>query len=149
MKTVMFACKDNASLSPMAAVFFNSLVNRESARGVSAGLEFAERIQHGVVQAMRELNIDLSRSGPRLLTPEAMESTIWVVTLGAERNYPIPPELQHEHWPLEECQGKSIEQVRQIRNSVEKLVRQFVARKGWMKSTIRRTAEWSPTGLSG
>jgi arsenate reductase len=149
MKTVMFACKDNAGLSPMALVFFNSLVHQDSFRGVSAGLQPAERIQYGVVQAMRELNIDLSKVRPRLLTPESMKVALWVVTLGAEWNYPIPPELEHEHWPLEESQGKPVEQVRRIRNSVETLVRQFAARKGWMKSTQRRTVEWSPTGLSG
>jgi len=147
VKTVLFACNDNAGLSPMAVVFFNSLVNQEFCRGVSAGLWPAERIQHGVVQAMRELKVDLSRIRPRLLVPEVVKSAFWAVTLGADREYPIPPELQLEHWPVEESQDKPIEQVRRIRNEVEKLVRQFVARNGWMKSTLRRTREWAPTGL--
>jgi arsenate reductase len=149
MKTMIFACIDNAGLSPMAVVFFNSLVDQDSVRGISAGLQPAERIQHDVVQAMRELDIDLSKIRPRLLTPETMESALCVITLGAERNYLIPPTLQHEHWRLEESQGKPIEKVRGVRNSVEKLVRQFVALKGWLKSTHRRTVEWSPTWLSG
>jgi arsenate reductase len=147
MRTVMFACENNAGLSAMAVVFFNSLVNQESFKGVSAGLRPAERIQPGVVQAMRELNIDLSTLRPRLLTPEAMEAALMAVTLGTEREYSIPPGLQHEHWPLEESRDKPIKEVRRIRNEVERLVRHFVARKGWMKSTRRRTAEWAPSGL--
>jgi hypothetical protein len=76
-----------------------------------------------------------------------MKSAFWAVTLGADREYTIPPELQLEHWPMEESQDKPIEQVRGIRNEVEKLVRQFVARNGWMKSTRRQAREWAPTGL--
>jgi arsenate reductase len=147
MKTILFACEDNAGLSAMAVVFFNSLVIRESFMGVSAGLRPAERIQPGVVQAMRELNIDLSKIRPRLLTPQTMESARYAVTLGTEREYSIPPELEHEHWPFEEINGKTITQVRRIRNEIERLVRHLVDRNGWLKSTRRRTAEWAPSGL--
>jgi len=149
MNTVLFACKDNAGLSPMAVVFFNSLVNQDSLKAVSAGLRPAERIQHQIVRTMRELKIDLSRTRPTLLTPEAMEAALLVVTLGAEEEYAIPSELQQEHWSLEECHDEPIEEVRRVRNEVEKLVRDLVSRKGWMKSIRRRTAEWSPTGLAG
>lgn len=149
MNTILFACRDNAGLSPMAVVFFNSLVNQDSLKARSAGLRPAERVQHQVVRAMRELDIDLSTTRPRLLTPEAMDAALLVVTLGSDGDFSIPPELDQRHWSLEECHGKPIEKVRLIRNAVERLVRDLVSGKGWMKSIRRRTLEWSPTGLSG
>jgi hypothetical protein len=96
---------------------------------------------------MRELDADLSGIRPSLLTPEAMEAALIVVTLGTEGEFSIPPELLQEHWSLEEIWEKPIEAVRRTRNEIERLVRRFAARKGWMKSTGRRTREWSPTGL--
>jgi len=148
METILFSCKDNAGLSPMAVVFFNSMVNQDALKAVSAGIRPAERIRHEVVRAMRELDIDLSTSRPRLLTPEALEAALFVVTLGAEEEYSVPSTIQREHWSMEECDEKPIAKIRRLRNEVERLVRDLVSRKGWMKSIRRRTSEWAPTGLS-
>jgi hypothetical protein len=99
------------------------------------------------MMTMRVLNADLSRFRPRLLTQDDMKVALCMVTLGAKREYPIPPGLQVEHWQLEETQNLPMEQVHRIRNEVETLVRHFVRNKGWMKSTRRRVREWAPTGL--
>ena len=60
MTTVLFACIHNAGRSQMAAAFFNALADPAKARAISAGTEPAERVHPEVVDAMREVGIDLA-----------------------------------------------------------------------------------------
>ena len=59
MKTVLFACIHNAGRSQMAAAWFNALADSSKARAISAGTEPGARVHPEVLQAMREVGIDL------------------------------------------------------------------------------------------
>ncbi|MES1209775.1 MAG: arsenate reductase ArsC, partial [Pseudomonadota bacterium] len=60
MKTVLFACVHNAGRSQMAAAWFNALANPAAARAVSAGTEPGTRVHPEVLEAMKEVGVDLS-----------------------------------------------------------------------------------------
>ena len=64
MVTVIFACVHNAGRSQMAAAFFNAMADRERARAISAGTAPAQRVHAEVVEAMRELGIELGAATP-------------------------------------------------------------------------------------
>lgn len=59
MKTVLFACIHNAGRSQMAAAWFNALADKTKAQAISAGTEPGPRVHLEVLQAMREVGIDL------------------------------------------------------------------------------------------
>ena len=60
MTTVLFACVHNAGRSQMAAAFFNTLSDSTRVRAISAGTKPADHVHPEVVDAMREVGIDLS-----------------------------------------------------------------------------------------
>ncbi len=68
MKTVIFACVDNAGRSQMAAAFFNKLADPAKARAISAGTTPGERVYAEVAAVMQEEGIDLSTARPQKLT---------------------------------------------------------------------------------
>ena len=131
MKTVIFACIHNAGRSQMAAAFFNQIVEATLARAVSAGTRPADRVHPEVVQAMRELGIDLSAAKPKMLTPELARGAELLITMGCGDECPFVPGLRRDDWPLEDPKGKPIERVREIRDLIREQVRALIEREGW------------------
>jgi arsenate reductase len=131
MKTVIFACIQNAGRSQMAAAFFNQLVEATLARAVSAGTRPADRVHPEVVQAMRELGIDLSEARPQVFTPELARGAELLITMGCGDECPFVPGLRRDDWPLEDPTGKPIERVREIRDRIREQVRALIEREGW------------------
>jgi len=68
--TVLFASVHNGEQSKMAAAWLNQLGEPAKVRALSAGTQLAERVHPVVVEAMREVGIDLGSESPRLLTLE-------------------------------------------------------------------------------
>ncbi|HYE98867.1 MAG TPA: arsenate reductase ArsC, partial [Planctomycetota bacterium] len=82
MRTVLFACVHNAGRSQMAAALFNLVADPARARAVSAGTEPGPRVHPEVLEAMKELGVDLSEARPRRLTPELAVQASLLVTMG-------------------------------------------------------------------
>jgi arsenate reductase len=133
MKTVIFACVHNAGRSQMAAAFFNSLVDPDAARAISAGTQPGECVHPEVLEAMREVRIELAGVKPQKLTDELAAGASFLVTMGCGEACPYVPDLVGEDWPIEDPKGKSVERVRQIRDEVKERVLRFVAREGWVQ----------------
>ena len=89
--TVMFACVHNAGRSQIAAAFFNALADPHKARAVSAGTQPGDRVHDVVIDAMREIGIDLTAAVPRLLTHELARGATWLVTMGCGDACPVFP----------------------------------------------------------
>ena len=134
MKTVLFACVHNAGRSQMAAALFNAAADPGKARALSAGTEPGPRVHPEVLAAMKELNIDLSGVQPQKLTDELASKTHLLITMGCGEACPHVPGLRRDDWPLEDPKGKPIERVRQIRDDVERRVRQLVEAEGWTRT---------------
>lgn len=123
----------NAGRSQMAAAFFNQIVEATLARAVSAGTRPGDRVHPEVVQAVRELGIDLAAAKPKLLTPELAQGAELLITMGCGDECPFVPGLRRDDWPLEDPKGKPIERVREIRDRIRDQVRALIEREGWTK----------------
>jgi arsenate reductase len=117
----------------MAAALFNAAADPAKARGVSAGTEPGTRVHPEVVVAMKELGIDLSAVQPRKLTLDLAQSAGLLVTMGCGEACPVVPGLRRDDWPLEDPKGKTTERVREIRDDVQRRVRQLVETEGWSR----------------
>jgi arsenate reductase (thioredoxin) len=118
---VLFVCVHNAARSQMAA----GLLER-GARGRvavrSAGSEPSESINPAVLEAMKEVGIDLSKETPKLLTNEAVEGSDVVVTMGCGEACPVFPGKRYLDWDLPDPAGIPLEQVRPIRDEIARRV---------------------------
>ena len=130
MKTVIFACAQNAGRSQMAAAFFNTLADPAKARAVSAGTRPGDRVHPGVVAAMREEGIDLSAAHPQKLTADLSAGAQLLITMGCGDECPYVPGVRREDWPLEDPKGKPIERVRSIRDDIRARVEALVIQEG-------------------
>ncbi len=123
-KTVLFVCVHNSGRSQMAEAFFNKLAGGE-ARALSAGTQPANEVNPVVVEAMREVHIDISGNKPKALTMDMVDKAERMITMGcgAEAEAVCPASfIETEDWALEDPKGKTLEQVRKIRDEIKKRV---------------------------
>ncbi len=106
----------------MSAAFFNKYADRAKARAISAGTHPAERVHPEVIEAMREIGIDISTAQPQKLTPELAQDANLLITMGCGDECPFVPGLRRDDWPLLDPKGQGIAQVRQVRDEIEKRV---------------------------
>ncbi|MBB5329305.1 arsenate reductase ArsC [Tunturiibacter gelidoferens] len=126
MRTFIFACVHNAGRSQMSAAFFNRLADPELAHAISVGTQPAECVHPVVVDAMREVGIDLSNAKPQKLTAELAKNANMLVTMGCGDECPYVPGLRHNDWPLPDPKGQEIESVRQTREEIKRRVLQLI-----------------------
>ena len=119
MRKFIFACIHNAGRSQMSAALFNQYVDPSRAHAISAGTQPAEHVHPVVVDAMRELGIDLSAAKPQKLTAELAQGADMLVTMGCGDECPYVPGLRRDDWPLPDPKGQGIEVVRQTRDEIE------------------------------
>ena len=131
MTTVLFACIHNAGRSQMAAALFNQMADPARARAMSAGTDPGPRVHPEVVEAMRELGTDLSASPTTRLTPEVAEQAQMLITMGCGDECPFIPGVMRDDWPLADPKGRSLPQVRAIRDDIRDRVRLLIDREGW------------------
>jgi len=135
MKTVIFACVHNAGRSQMAAAFFNALADGGRARALSAGTQPGTRVHPEVLEAMKEVGIDLSAAKPTLLTDTLASGAELLITMGCGEACPHVPGLRRDDWPLQDPKGQPVEQVRRIRDDVRARVEALLAREGWGRAS--------------
>jgi arsenate reductase len=122
---VLFVCAHNAGRSQMAAALLDHHAHGR-VRVRSAGSEPADAINPAVTEAMREIGIDLSAEVPKLLTDEAVREADAVVTMGCGDACPIYPGKSYLDWDLPDPSGKPVEEVRAIRDEIDRRVRQLL-----------------------
>jgi arsenate reductase len=131
MKTVLFACVHNAGRSQMAAALFNLLADPGKAKAISAGTEPGSRVHPEVLEAMKELGVDLSSVKPQKLTQDLASKAALLITMGCGEACPVVPGLRRDDWPLEDPKGKPLARVREIRDDVRRRVRELLVTEGW------------------
>ncbi|QNI36880.1 arsenate reductase ArsC [Edaphobacter albus] len=129
MRTFIFACVHNAGRSQMSAAFFNHLADPQRAHAISAGTQPAERVHPVVIEAMREVGIDLEGIKPQKLTQELATGAEMLITMGCGDECPYVPGLERADWPLPDPKGQGIEAVRPIREEIEHRVRSLLMEK--------------------
>ena len=123
---VLFVCVHNAGRSQMAAGFMNSL-GAGRVEVLSAGSAPKDSINPIAVEAMQEVGIDISNNVPKVLTPEAVQESDAVITMGCGDAGPFYPGKRYEDWVLDDPAGQGIESVRVIRDDIKKRVEQLLS----------------------
>lgn len=124
--SVIFVCVHNAGRSQMAAGFMRELSQgRVDVR--SAGSMPADQINPVAVEAMLEVGIDIRAEQPKVLTPEAVQASDAVVTMGCGDACPFYPGKRYEDWKLEDPAGQGIDAVRPIRDEIRRRVQALLA----------------------
>jgi arsenate reductase len=124
--TVLVVCIHNAGRSQMAAGFLRAL-SGGAVEVRSGGSEPGDQINPIAVQAMAEEGIDISQAVPQLMTTEQVRDSDVVITMGCGDVCPIFPGKRYEDWELTDPRGKSIEQVRPIRDDIRARVEALLA----------------------
>lgn len=132
---VIFACVHNAGRSQMAAALFNGIADPASAVAVSAGTAPGARVHPGVVEAMDDLGVDLSRAQPRLLTDDLARGAALLITMGCGDACPHVAGVERDDWPLTDPKDRPLDEVRAIRDEIARLVEALVQSRGWTRRT--------------
>jgi arsenate reductase (thioredoxin) len=122
---VLFVCVHNAGRSQMAA----GLVKLRSEGRIhvrSAGSDPAEEVNPAVVEAMKELGVDMDEEFPKPLTDEVVRAADVVITMGCGDACPIYPGKKYEDWELDDPAGQDLETVRRIRDELDRRVQNLI-----------------------
>ncbi len=124
--TVLFLCVHNAGRSQMAMGFFSHLAG-DRAVAWSGGSEPGIEVNPAAIAAMAERGIDISGEFPKPWTDETVRAADVVITMGCGDACPIFPGKKYEEWVLEDPAGLDVEQVRPVRDEIERRVRALLA----------------------
>ncbi|GAY09713.1 arsenate reductase ArsC [Pseudonocardia sp. N23] len=123
---VLFVCVHNAGRSQMAAALL-----QHHAHGAvtvrSAGSTPADEVNPAVREVMAEIGIDLSHAVPKKLTTDAVQASDVVITMGCGDACPVFPGKRYLDWELTDPAGKPVDEVRPIRDDIDRRVRELLA----------------------
>jgi arsenate reductase (thioredoxin) len=122
---VLFVCVHTAGRSQMAAALLERYAQgRVSIR--SAGSQPADSLDPTVVAAMHEVGVDLTGQLPKALTGGMVAEADVVITMGCGDSCPVVPGKCYEDWNLRDPAGRSVDEVRAIRDEIDARVRQLL-----------------------
>lgn len=126
MKKILFVCVENAGRSQMAEAFFRKHTSNKF-HVSSAGTKPSSSINPVVVEAMNEIGIDLQNNIPKSLTNEMLSDAI-AVNMGCMDKESCPALFVQDvlDWGIPDPKGKSIDEVRRIRDQIELKVIDFI-----------------------
>jgi len=124
--SVLFVCVHNAGRSQMAAGFLTAL-SGGAVDVRSAGSMPGDQINPVAVEAMAEVGIDIASNQPKLLSDQAVQDSDVVITMGCGDACPFYPGKRYEDWELEDPAGKDIDTVREVRDEIERRVKELLA----------------------
>ena len=121
---ILFVCIENAGRSQMAEAFARAL----GLDACSCGSKPAAKINPIAVEAMKEQGIDISGRAPKGF--DAVPKADVVVTMGCGDACPYVPG-RHVDWSLPDPKGKGLDDVRPIRDEIERRVSNLAASIGY------------------
>jgi arsenate reductase (thioredoxin) len=122
----MFVCVHNAGRSQMAAALLTHLAG-DGIEVRSAGTEPADQINPAAVAAMAELGIDITAEVPKVVTPDAVEASDVVITMGCGDTCPYFPGVSYRDWKLDDPADQPLDTVRAIRDDIAERIRALIA----------------------
>ena len=123
---VLFVCVHNAGRSQMAA----ALLDHHAQGAVvvrSAGSAPADTINPAVREVMAEIGLDLNQAFPKPLTTDAVQASDVVITMGCGDACPIFPGKRYLDWQLDDPAGRTVAEIRPIRDEIDRRVRELLA----------------------
>jgi protein-tyrosine-phosphatase len=124
---VLFVCIENAGRSIMAEAFFKKYATKNF-QPVSAGTKPAPQINPLVIQAMKEVGIDISLKKPKILSKEMISKNKKTVNMGCMDKEACPTLFSTNviDWQIPDPKGQSIEEIRKIRDQIDSKVKDLV-----------------------
>jgi protein-tyrosine-phosphatase len=123
--SVLFMCVHNAGRSQMAAGYLHALAgDRIEVR--SAGSRPGVTVNPVAVEAMAEDGIDITGNTPKLATPDLMQQSDVVVTMGCGDECLYYPGKTYLDWEHDDPAGQSLETVRVIRDDIKRRVQALI-----------------------
>ena len=119
-KNILFVCVENAGRSQMAEAFFKKYA-KNSFNVISAGTYPSSNLNPVVVSAMNEIGIDLKNQQPQLLSTSMIKNSNKTVNMGCmdEESCPSLFVKGVDNWNMDDPKGKSLDDVRKIRDQIE------------------------------
>ena len=122
MKRVLFVCVHNAGRSQMA----QALYERRGGEARSAGSDPAGELHEAVVEALEEIEIDVSSHVPRRLSRDDVEWADLVVTMGCGDACPVIPGKEYVDWNFPDPVGMCLEEARELRDAIDERVSRLI-----------------------
>ena len=125
---VLFVCIENAGRSQMAEGFFRKYAP-ENYEPISAGTKPVSNINPLVMNVMKEVDIDISKQRPKIITEDMIRQSSVRINMGCIEKESCPTLFLHNatDWNIEDPKGKSIDEVREIRDVIESRVKELVS----------------------
>ena len=123
--SILFLCVHNAGRSQMAAGWARAL-GGDRIDVLSGGSEPAERVNPAAVAAMEEVGIDISSSQPHRWTDSDLDVADVIITMGCGDTCPVYPGKRYLDWELDDPAGKGVDEVRPVRDDIERRVRSLL-----------------------
>ncbi|WP_405137633.1 arsenate reductase ArsC [Nocardia sp. NBC_01388] len=123
--SVLFVCVHNAGRSQMAHGFLNHLAG-DAIEVRSAGTAPAESLNPIAIEAMAELGIDITTQQPKILTPDTVQTSTVVITMGCGDACPYFPGIDYRDWQLADPAGRNLPAVRLIRDEIQKRITDLI-----------------------
>jgi arsenate reductase (thioredoxin) len=125
---VLFVCVENAGRSIMAEAFFKKY-SPKNFQAISAGTKPASKINPIVVQAMKEVGIDIGLKKPQNLSKKMMIEPKKIVNMGCMDKESCPALFSKNviDWQISNPKGQSIDEIRKIRDQIDSKVKEFVS----------------------
>ena len=135
MRTILFVCVENTFRSILSEELFNAKAP-PGWRAESAGVNPATALNPNVRSLLAEMGIALTERRPRVVTKEMVDAASRVVTFGCLDRCPIGAERKGEDWAIPGAAGKSMDELREIRDELSRRVDTFIARYCLPTSTV-------------
>lgn len=125
-KKILFVCVENAGRSQMAEGFFRKYMP-EGYEPQSAGTQPTSQVNPLVVQAMKEVGVDIANQKPKVISESMIRNAEKIVNMGCMDKNSCPALFLGDvtEWSIPDPKGRSIEEVRKIRDAIERKVQEL------------------------
>ena len=127
MKKILFVCVENAGRSQMAEAFFRKYLP-VGFEPISAGTKPAVNVNPVVVQVMKEVGVDIENNSPKNISQQMIDDAEKAVNMGCMDKESCPALFLKDtvDWQIQDPKGKTIEEVREIRDQIEQKIKDFI-----------------------
>ena len=124
---ILFVCVENAGRSQIAEAFFRKFASSKF-NVLSAGTQPSSQLNPLVVEVMKEIGIDITNQSPKILSNNMIKSSFKTINMGCMDKKSCPSLFENNivDWNITDPKEKTIEQVRQIRDQIEREVLQLI-----------------------
>lgn len=126
-KKILFVCVENAGRSQIAEGFFRKYVT-SSYQPISAGTKPVSETNPLAIEVMKEVGVDISKQTPKIISEDMINQSTTIVNMGCMYKESCPALFLNNviDWTIPDPKGKSIDEVRKIRNQIEAKVIELV-----------------------